>query len=63
MLYSVNLTSHSMQLKKRVINPNRQFIAIDNSLEPLFDVRCQESEDEYKLSVDKRRVKINYLEG
>ena len=52
-----------MQLKKRVINPNRQFIAIDNSLEPLFDVRCQESEDEYKLSVDKRRVKINYLEG
>ena len=50
-LYSTSLTSQSMQ-RKVVTNPNpRPLLQHRNVSNDLFDLRCQETEDQYKLKI------------
>ena len=56
-LYFTNLTSHYMQ-QKEVTNPStRRFLPSDPT-NSSYDVRCSESEGEYKLRLGGRRLKI-----
>ena len=65
LLYSTSLTSQSMQ-RQVVINPNpRQFSRPPSnpSIHPLQILSCQESDEDYKLVVRTRKIKLQSLEG
>jgi len=63
LLYSVSLRAQSMQ-RQVVTNPNpRRFVRPSILSNPSIAVRCQESEDEYQLNIDTRKIKLQSSEG
>ena len=62
-LYSTSLRSQSVQ-RRRLTNPNpRRFPQTSNPPIPAYSVRCQESEDDYKLVINTRQIKLKSSRG
>ena len=63
LMYSVSLRAQTMQ-RKIVTNPNQgRFVRHSILSNPSIAVRCQESEDEYQLNIDTRKIKLQSSEG
>ena len=63
LLYSVSLRAQSMQRKVLTnLNPHRS-VRLSNPPNPSIVVRCQESEDEYALTIDMRQFKLQSSDG
>ena len=63
LLYSVSLRAQSMQ-RQVVTNPNpRRSVRPSNPPNPSIAVRCQESEDEYELTVDVLQIQLKSSQG
>ena len=63
LLYSVSLRAQSMQ-RQVVTNPNPRRVVRPSILSnPSIAVRCQESEDEYELTVDVLQIQLKSSQG